>query len=75
MQLKNIKIKTMFNNNAKINCINKNFANKISLIIRQNVFILLVEIIRARVCFEKVIKDAKISIKRIIIYTFIFVVF
>ena len=33
MQLKNIKVKTIFNNNAKINCINKNFANKASLAI------------------------------------------
>ncbi len=33
MQLKNIKIKTIFDNNAKINCINKSFANKTNLAI------------------------------------------
>jgi len=75
MQLKNIKVKTIFNNNAKINCISKSFANKINLVIRQNVFILLIKIIRVRICFQEVIKDAKILIKKIIIYIFIFVVF
>ncbi len=75
MQLKNIKIKAIFNNNAKINCINKNFANKTNLIIRQNIFILLIEITRARICFEEIIKNAKILIEKIIIYIYIFVVF
>jgi len=75
MQLKDIKIKTIFNNNAKINCISKSFANKISLVIRQNIFILLVKITKVRICFEKIIKDTKILIKKIIIYIFIFVVF
>ncbi len=75
MQLEDIKIKAMFNNNAKINCISKNFANKINLVIRQNVFILLVEVTKAYICFEEIIKDTKILIKKVIIYTFIFVVF
>jgi len=74
MQLKNIKIKTIFNNNAKINCINKDFANKTNLIIRQNVFILLVKITKARIRFEEIIKNAKILIKEVIIYIYIFVV-
>jgi len=75
VQLKDIKIKAIFNNNAKINCISKDFANKINLVIRQDIFILLIEITKARVCFEKIIKNAKISIKKVIIYIFIFVVF
>ncbi len=33
MQLKNIKVKTIFNNNTKINYISKSFANKINLTI------------------------------------------
>ena len=74
MQLKDIKVKTMFNNSAKINCISKDLANKINLIIRQNVSILLIKITRVRICFEEIIKDAKILIKEVIIYTFIFVV-
>jgi len=74
VQLKNIKIKIIFNNNTKINYISKNFANKINLVIRQNVFILLVEITRARVCFEEIIKNTKILIKKIIIYIYIFIV-
>ncbi len=74
MQLKDIKVKTIFNNSAKINCISKDLANKINLIIRQNVSILLIKITRVRICFEEIIKDAKISIKEVIIYTFIFVV-
>ncbi len=65
----------MFNNNVKINYISKDFANKIDLIIRQNVFILLIEIIKARICFEEIIKDIEISIRKVIIYIFIFVVF
>ncbi len=75
MQLKNIKIKAIFNNNAKINCINKSFANKTSLAIRQDISILLIKITRIRICFEEIIKDIKILIKKIIIYTFILVVF
>jgi len=74
VQLRNIKIKIIFNNNTKINYISKNFANKINLVIRKNVFILLVEITRARVCFEEIIKNTKILIKKIIIYIYIFVV-
>ncbi len=65
----------MFNSNAKINYISKSFANKTNLIIRQDIFILLIEITRVRVCFEEIIKNAKISIKRVIIYIYIFVVF
>ena len=65
----------MFNSNAKINYISKSFANKTNLIIRQDIFILLIEITRVRVCFEEMIKNAKISIKRVIIYIYIFVVF
>ena len=65
----------MFNNNVKINYISKDFANKIDLIIRQNVFILLIEIIKARICFEEIIKDIEISIRKVIIYIYIFVVF
>jgi len=74
MQLKDIKVKTIFNNSAKINCISKDLANKINLIIRQNVSILLIKITRVYIFFEEIIKDAKISIKEVIIYTFIFVV-
>ncbi len=33
MQLKNVKVKAIFNNNIKINCINKSFANKTNLVI------------------------------------------
>ncbi len=75
MQLKNIKVKAIFNSSAKINYISKSFANKINLIIRQNIFILLIKITRTRVCFKEIIKDTKISIKKVIIYIFIFVVF
>ena len=75
MQLKNIKVKTIFNSNTKINCISKSFANKINLVIWQNVFILLVEITKIYICFEEIIEDTKILIKKIIIYIYIFVVF
>ncbi len=64
----------MFNSNAKINYISKSFANKTNLIIRQDIFILLIEITRVRVCFEEIIKNAKILIKKVVIYIFIFVV-
>ncbi len=74
MQLKNIKIKTIFNNNIEINYISKNFTNKTNLIIWQNISILLIKVIEARVCFEKIIENTKILIKKIIIYIFIFVV-
>ncbi len=74
MQLKDIKIKTIFNCNTKINYNSKNFANKTNLIIRQNISILLIEIIEIRTCFEKIIKNTEILIKKLIIYIYSFVV-
>ncbi len=74
MQLKDIKIKTIFNSNTKINYNSKNFANKTNLIIRQNISILLIEIIEIRTCFEKIIKNTEILIKKLIIYIYSFVV-
>lgn len=73
--LKNIKVKAIFNNNAKINCISKDLTNRINLVIRQEISILLIEIIEVYICFEKVIKDAKIFVKDIVIYTFILLFF
>jgi len=72
--LKDVKIKIIFDNNAKISCINKSFANNINLVIRQDIFILLIEVTRARARFEEIVKNTKISIEKIIIYIFIFVV-
>ncbi len=65
----------MFNSSAKINYICKNFANKIDLIIRQDISILLIKITRARTCFEKVIENIEILIEKVIVYISIFVVF
>ena len=64
----------MFNSNAKINYISKSFANKTNLIIRQDIFILLIEITKARIRFEEIIKNTKMLIKKVIIYIFIFIV-
>jgi len=47
---------------------------KIDLTIRQDVFILLIKVTRARIRFQKVVKDIKILIEKVIIYIFIFVV-
>ena len=74
VKIKNIKIKIMFDNKVEINCINNFFANKINLIIRQEVSISLIKVIKVRICFERVIKNAKISIDDIVIYISIFVV-
>ena len=75
MQLKDVKVKAIFNSNAKINCISKSFANKIDLTIRQDISILLIKITRARICFEEIIENIEILIKKVIVYIFIFVVF
>ncbi len=74
IQLKNIKIKIIFNSNAKINCINKDFANRINLAIWQDISILLIEVTKIRVCFKEIVKDTKVLIEEITIYIFIFVV-
>ncbi len=74
IQLKNIKIKKIFNSNAKINCINKDFANRINLAIWQDISILLIEVTKIRVCFKEIVKDTKVLIEEITIYIFIFVV-
>jgi len=52
----------MFNNSVKINCINKNLANRANLAIRQDVFILLIRVTKARACFKEIIKDARLLI-------------
>jgi len=75
VQLEDVKIKTIFDSNAKINCINKSLANRVDLTIRQDISILLIEVRKARACFEDIIEDAKVSIEKIIIYILIFVVF
>jgi len=64
----------MFDSNTKINCINKNLANRVNLTIRQDIFILLIEVTNARTCFENIIKNAKVLIKKVVIYISIFVV-
>ncbi len=74
IKIKNIKIKIIFDNKIEINCISKSLAKKIDLIICQKVSISLIEVIEARVYFEEIIKNAKISIDDIVIYISIFVI-
>lgn len=73
--MRDIKVKAISNSNTKINCISKNLVDKISLAIRQEISILLIEITKAHICFEKIIKDVKKFVKNVVIYTLIFIVF
>ena len=74
IMIKNIKIKTMFNNEAKINCIFKRLINVAQLFMRQNINIIMIDVINERARFFNMCKIVFISIENIMISISVFVV-
>ena len=74
VSINNIKIKALFDNDVKINCISKKLTDVTQLFIRQKINIVMMNFINKRVRFFDVCESIFISIESIIISTFIFVI-
>ena len=74
VMIENIKIKTMFNNEAEINCMFKWLIDVVQLFMRQNISIIMINVIDERTRFFNVCEAVFISIDSIIISISIFVV-
>ena len=72
--IKNIKIKTMFNNEAKVNCMFKRLIDVVQLFIRQSINKIVTNIINERARFFNIYKTVSISIDSITISISIFVI-
>ena len=69
-----VKIKTLFNNDVKINYMSKKLINATQLFIRQEINIIIINFIDERVRFFDVCESIFVNIENIIISTFIFVI-
>ena len=74
MMIKKIKIKAMFDSDAKINYMLKKFANAVQLFIRQDINIIIINAIEKRARFFDVCEAIFINIESITISVSIFVV-
>ena len=74
IMIKDVKTKTIFNNKTKINCMFKRLINVIQLSMRQNINIIMINIINERVHFFNICEAISISIENIIVSIFIFIV-
>ena len=72
--INNVKIKTLFNNNVKINYISKKLIDATQFLIRQIINIIIMNFIEECIRFFDVCKSILVNIKNIIISTFIFVI-
>ena len=72
--IENVKIKTMFNNKTEVNCIFKWLIDIIQLSVRQNINIIMMNVINERVCFFDVCEAILINIENIIISISVFIV-
>ena len=72
--IENIKIKTMFDSGAEINCMFKRLINTVQLFVRQNTNIIMINVIDERVRFFNVCETIFINIDSIIISVSVFVV-
>ena len=74
VMIENIKIKTIFDNEAEVNCMFKRLVDVAQLFIRQNINIIMINVIDERARFFDVCKIVSISIDNIIISISIFVI-
>ena len=74
ISIKNVKIKTLFDSDAEINCMSKKLTNLTQLFIRQEINIVMMNFINERVRFFDVCKSIFINIESIIISILIFVI-
>ena len=73
VMIENIKIKTMFNSEAEINCMFKRLTDVAQLFMRQNISIIMINVIKERARFFNVCETVFISIDSIIISVAVFV--
>ena len=74
MSIDNFKIKTLFDNNVKINYMSKKLTDATQLSIRQKINIIIINFINERAHFFNVYKSIFVNIENIIISIFIFVI-
>ena len=74
VMIENIKIKTMFNSEAEVNCMFKRLTDAVQLFVRQNINIIMINVTDERARFFDVCEAVLISIDSIIISISIFVV-
>ena len=73
IMIENIKIKAMFDSGAEVNYMFKRLINIIQLSVRQNINIIMINVINERACFFDVCETVSISIDNIIISISVFV--
>ena len=72
--INDVKIKILFNNNVKINCMSKRLTDATQFFIRQEINIVIMNFTDKRACFFDVYESIFINIENIIISIFIFVI-
>ena len=71
---RNIKVKTLFDNNVEINCMSKELTNSIQLFIRYEINIVMMNFTDEHARFFDICESILINIENIIISIFIFVI-
>ena len=74
VMIENIKIKAMFNNETEINCMFRRLTDAVQLSVRQNINIIMINVINERARFFDVCETVFIDIDSITISIFVFVV-
>ena len=74
VMIENIKIKAMFNNETKVNCMFKRLTDVVQLFVHQNINIVMINVTDERACFFDVCEAVFISIDSITISISVFVV-
>ena len=74
VSINDVKIKTLFDNDVKINCILKKLIDATQFLIRQKINIIMINFIDKRARFFDVCESIFVNIENIIISTFIFVI-
>ena len=69
-----IKIKTIFNNKIKVNCIFKRLINAAQLFMRQKINIIIIIVIDKRARFFNICEAILINIENVIVSIFIFII-
>ena len=74
VMIKNIKIKIMFDNKAEVNCTFKRLIDIVQLSVRQNIHIMIINVIDEQARFFDVCKTILINIDNIIISISVFII-
>ena len=74
VSIENVKVKTLFDNEVEINCINKRLVDEANLFIRHETIMSMIATTNDNVKFVKVCDDLKVRLREVIIITSIFVI-